>query len=208
MSFIPNSAAVPGESTIEQIANHQILCLLSPFGSWFYVPTKREEKHLGYDASLQGHKALVIQYKRLIVSKAGGRVNVSASQHSRLMSVFPRSIRPYVFYAFALHTNYHLITAEFSSGAGYLFGLRTIFVDAHSIPSGSRSISFRSNPSFSVTGQKISLPYWNLPSMVRGFQNCNLGLRSELLLESPFNENDSFRGKIFPNLNILWARAQ
>jgi hypothetical protein len=208
MSLIPNPNTVPSESTVEQIANHQILCLLSPFGSWFYVPTKPEENLLGYDASLQGQKALVIQYKRLHPSATGGRVNLSAGQHSLLTSLFPRSNRPYVFYGFAPHPTYSEINDEFSSGIGYLFGLRSIFVNAHSIPLGSRSISVRFIPFQSVTAKKVSLPFWSVPSLVREFQACNLGLRSELLQEPPFNEISVSGRKAIPNLNILWASVR
>lgn len=62
--LFPNKTQVPSESTIEQLSNHQILNNVDPLRSWMFVPTRNEEDLLGYDASLQGYKALVIQYKR------------------------------------------------------------------------------------------------------------------------------------------------
>ncbi|MGH9460506.1 MAG: hypothetical protein ACRD1X_04780, partial [Vicinamibacteria bacterium] len=67
----PNSQGVPSEATIEQLSNHHILNLLSPYGAWFFAPTRREERDLAYDASLQGYKALILQYKRLRPRGAG-----------------------------------------------------------------------------------------------------------------------------------------
>jgi hypothetical protein len=55
MKHIPIPSSVASDYTVEQIANHQILCLISPYGAWFYVPAKREETRLAYVASLQGH---------------------------------------------------------------------------------------------------------------------------------------------------------
>jgi hypothetical protein len=203
----PIPSSLPSEGTIEQIANHQILSLLSPYGTWFYVPTKPEEKNLGYDASLQNHKALVIQYKRLHPNLRGARVNLSAGQHSTLRSLFPPAPKPYVFYGFALHETYDDIAAEFSSGFGFFFGMRTIFIDAHSIPTGARSISIKFNPYISVSTMKTSLGHFVLPTLVNQFRTCNVGLRSELLNEPPYNDVPTGKGKGLPNLNIMWGRV-
>ena len=208
MKQVPTPTSVPSESTVEQIANHQILCLVSPYGAWFYVPTKREEKRLAYDASLQGHKALVIQYKRFIPSNNSGRVNLSPKQHGQLKKNFPPAATPYVFYGFALHATYDQITTQFADGFGFLFGVWTVFVDVHSIPAGARSISVRFDPFLSVmSGRgKASVPFWCLPTLVREFQSCKTGLRADLALELPREPNVDTRRQTLPNLNILWAR--
>jgi hypothetical protein len=208
MKQVPNPTSVPSESTVEQIANHQILCLVSPYGAWFYVPTKPEEKHLAYDASLQGHKVLVIQYKRFRPTKRGGSVRLSSKQHTKLKANFPSGPKPYVFYGFALHADYDQISTEFSDGLGFLFGLRTIFVDAHSIPAGAKSISVRYNPLLSVTSgrEKTGVSAWCLPTLIRELQACDTGLRADLLAEPPHNRVADTRGQVLPNLNILWVR--
>jgi hypothetical protein len=208
MTSVPNLATVPSESTVEQIANHQILCLISPYGAWFYVPTKREEKHLGYDASLQGHKVLVIQYKRFVPSKNGGHIKLSARQHKTLTDNFPAGSKPYVFYAFALHETYDQVKTEFSDGYGFLFGLRTIFVDAHSIPAGGKSVSVRYNHFPSVTYGRASaaVNFWCLPTLVRQFQICETGLRWDLANELRRQRTVDTRRQTLPNLNVLWAR--
>ena len=208
MKNVPIPTSVPSESTVEQIANHQILCLISPYGAWFYVPTKREEKRLAYDASLQGHKALVIQYKRFVPSKNGGYVKLSAKQHSTFKSNFPATAKPYVFYAFSLHATYSQIQNEFSAGLGFFFGLRTVFVDAHSIPAGAKSISVRHDPFLSVTSGRgrDAVPAWCLPSLISEFQTCNTGLRADLLRELTQEGLSDTRRQTLPNLNILWAR--
>lgn len=211
MKHVPIPSSVPSESTVEQIANHQILCLVSPYGAWFYVPTKREEKRLAYDASLQGHKALVIQYKRFNPSKNGGHVKLSAKQHGQLKSNFPPAVMPYVFYGFALHANYDQITTEFANGFGFWFGVRTIFVDAHSIPAGAKSISVRYDPFVSVTSgrPKESVSAWCLPTLVREFQSCKVGLRAESLLELPQGRGEAVADttrETLPHLHVLWAR--
>jgi hypothetical protein len=212
MKHVPTATLVPSESTVEQIANHQILCHVSPFGAWFYVPTRREEKRLAYDASLQGHKALVIQYKRFHPSKNGGRVNLSIKQHRKLMSNFPKAATPYVFYGFALHANYGEIDTQFADGFGILFGLWTWFVDAHSVPVGAKSISVSARylfPSITSGRAGTALSAWCLPTLVREFQSCKAGLRAESLLELPQGREEAVADtaqETLPHLNVLWAR--
>lgn len=198
----PHAGLVPSEATIEQIANHQILNAIGPYSAWFYVPTRREEQRLAYDASLQGHKALVIQYKRF---SATGRVGLSKKQHQTLLANFPRGASPYVFYGVSTHPTYRTLQQQFSAGAGFFFGLGAVFVDAHDIPIGT--------PSFSVTGghcppgvttrrSPIANRAYCLVCLVGGFLSCSIGARPE-----PEAAMVGAERVLLAHLNILWARV-
>jgi hypothetical protein len=201
----PFPTTPPSEATVEQIANHQILCLIASFGAWFYVPTRPEEQRLGYDASLQGHKALIIQYKRFRPAKRGASVGLSVSQHTTLTTNFPKKSTPYVFYAFALHPGYDEIRRQFDGGFGFLFGLSTLYIDAHSIPVGATSISVRYRDLRLTAGRpKVDLSARCLPTLVREFQSCTSGLRAESFEDG--RETVIDRRVTIPHLNILWAR--
>src|SRR5687768_6774696 len=113
MSIFPKWPTSPSESTVEQQGNHLLLLLLAPSPAWFFVPTKREEAKLGYDASLQGMKACLLQYKRARPLKRGGvSVKINPAQLSTLTSRCRRGGFPYVFIGVAEYRSYTHLSAS------------------------------------------------------------------------------------------------
>lgn len=194
----PLSGLVPSEGTIEQLSNHFLLNQIGPESAWFYIPTKNEERKLGYDASLQANKLLVIQYKRLRPNKSGGgSIKINLRQHRTLIRKFPPQPNPYVFYAFSIFRDYAALSLPFSLNQGHRFGCSMIFVDAHSIPTGATSISTKN------LIRKGCWPYC-LPSIAQLFLSCKVGLRFET---DYFVEFDHQTDRENPGrINVLWAR--
>lgn len=204
----PQPAIVPSESTIEQLSNHQLLSLVSPYGTWFYVPTRREEKRLRFDASLQGLKALVIQYKRLKATSAPTVLLNAAQLHDLQAKYRPRRV-PYAFIAFSHIANYAQLSQLFESGHGFVFGLMVHFVDIHSIPSTARSLVM-STPCQIIArdagraGRRYPVAHETLWSLVARFASCTVGLPAEEVEE--VGEPERGDTVPLPHLNILWAR--
>lgn len=194
----PISHLTPSEGTIEQLSNHFLLNMIGPDSSWFYVPTKNDEKLLGYDASIQANKVLVIQYKRLNPYKfGGGSIRISQSQHKTLKRNFPRKPLPYVFYAFSLYPNYRELNLPFSRSQGAMFGSSMVFIDAHSISNKSKSISTNK-----LNGKGCRS--YCLSSVAQLFLSCKVGLRIDQ--DSTFSISDSGLSKNPGRINLLWAR--
>src|SRR5690606_10526030 len=128
--------ATPNEGTVEQLSNHRLLNVLGPDSAWFYVPTRNEELKLGYDASLQEHKALAIQYKRFMpyAKKGGGRIEINGRQHRTLLRNFPRARSPYVFYAFCIQPSIAGLALLYRMGLGASITSDLYFIDIHSVP--------------------------------------------------------------------------
>ena len=181
MLTIPVGPKVPSESTIEQMSNHHILMELGPFESWFFVPDKREEKGLGYDASLQGYKALVIQYKKLIPSSTswpGGSIKIKTAQHKTLLTNFPKAKThiPYAFYGFALHHSYADIMSHMSLGGGRHIGMFFVYVDIHDVVVP-KTKAGKEPKSFTLSSTILSkLDFHNLYSLCEQFMTCKVGM--------------------------------
>lgn len=167
----PIGNSVPSESTIEQLSNHWLMNLLGPCHSWFYIPTKSEEKLLGYDASLQNYKALAIQYKRLKPNKNIGFITINKDQHSVLINNFPAQGKPYVFYAFSMCEKYTDIRTMFFNGRGIKFCRTMVFFDIHSITARSKYTSI----SYSYL-QKNKIRTYNLFKIAKNFKKCEVGV--------------------------------
>jgi hypothetical protein len=195
--FAPVPGEVPSEATIEQIANHQLLNIIGPYSTWFFVPTRHQERHLGYDASLSGQKALVIQYKRLSLRRAPGTgsIKLSPRQHSTLLANFPPGPSPYVFYGFSLVRSYADLGARFSRGAGWLMGLETIFVDVHTIAAGIKRM-----PWAHIVTHGISLH-----DLAHNFLSCTAGIR----VEQPDNfiERIAHARERVRRINLMWSKV-
>jgi hypothetical protein len=184
VSIFPKWSTPPSESTVEQLGNHLILVLLAPSPAWFFVPTKREEAQLGYDASLQGMKACVLQYKRARPLLRGGvSVKINPRQLTVLTSRYGRGSAPYVFIGAAGYRSYIHISA--SAGASPLRRAELfVFVEAHAVPSGTTSIRFTSGgPGQPVGAQCFSkrnrignvLPCVTALGLVDNLLRCNIG---------------------------------
>jgi hypothetical protein len=137
---------IPSESTIEQMTNYCLLRELGIPSAWIYVPTRNDELTLGFDASIQNTKLIIIQYKRLKQSGKSHRINLNVSQHLTLLKKFPVNskfplIKPYVFYAFSRCKNYEEVDNAFQTSRidnlNYLeFLKKCTFFDAHDINQG------------------------------------------------------------------------
>ncbi len=149
--MLPNSAffpfkTIPSESTIEVTTNHCLLTEINKPPAWIYVPTRNDELNLGYDASMQNTKLLIIQYKRLKCPRKSYRINIDRQQHITLTKKFPSGtklsyIKPYVFYAFSTCKNYEEIDSSFKKGRPDKLNYRDflkkcVFFDAHDVVPG------------------------------------------------------------------------
>ena len=164
--------SVPSESTIEQLSNHWLMNLLGPCRSWFYVPTKNEEKFLGYDASLQEYKALAIQYKRLKPTLNVGSITIKMAQHHVLLSNFPQKSVPYVFYAFSKYQEYSEIQNIYTKGRGIKFCREMVFFDVHAISPKRKNTSI--SYSFLINN---GIATYNLFQIAKYFTACTVGVR-------------------------------
>ncbi|XQA73520.1 hypothetical protein ACM9XA_19040 [Xanthomonas sacchari] len=181
MISIPIGPKVPSESTIEQMSNHHILMELGAFESWFFVPDKREEKWLGYDAFLQGYKTLVIQYKKLIPSSSswpGGSISIKTAQHKTLLKKFPKATTkiPYAFYGFALHHSYADIMSQMRVGGGRHIGMFFVYVNIHDVVVP-KSKAGKEPKSFILSSKILStIDFHNLYSLCEQFMACSVGM--------------------------------
>lgn len=144
MSLYPQWAVSPSESTVEQLSNHLILLLLWPHPAWFFVPTRREELGLGYDASLQGMKACAIQYKRIRPLKrpVGVAATINQTQLKTLRAKFPAAAVPYVFFAVAEYWDYAALGHALRTGHPLTPATSIVFLDAHQIPVAASTLRF------------------------------------------------------------------
>jgi len=209
--FRPNPSKVPSESTVEQLSNHQLLMILGAYSAWFYVPTRREEPRLGYDASLQDHKLLVVQYKAFHPWQIPetGSFKLEQKQHNKLMQIYPRRNKPYVFYAVCIVRNYRDLGAYFLNGCGNVFGQRVLFIDAHAIPRKATSVSLQGQDSISYRGANGNVSIKSVPrnllSVAGDFLSCNVGL---LMRDIEENATDNQMDKTsLPHVNVLLAKV-
>lgn len=158
MSIFPNWGMPPAESTVEQDANHLLLQLL-PSPAWFFVPTRREEKHLAYDASLQGFKACVLQYKRARILKRGGiSIQISPNQLATLVKKFGPGAKPYVFVGASEYPTYRSLGLAVRTQHPAVRAYHIQYVAAHALPTRTTTIRItRSHP----TASAIARPYIN-----------------------------------------------
>jgi len=193
--YLPTYTNIPSESTIEQLSNHHLLNIFGACSSWFFIPTRHEENKLGYDASLQEHKALIIQYKAFHPNiKGGGIININIAQHNQLKSNFPSRATPYAFYAFSLITDYKTLSSYYASNSGCCkFSDDMVFVDIYDIPANSKSFN---------TASLRSIRHYNLNRLAKMCLSCGIGIRqeyfSELLILS--DEENS-------NLSVIFAHV-
>ncbi len=193
--LFPNKAKVPSEGTVEQLSNHQILNHVDSSRSWMFVPTRNEEDLLGYDASLQGYKALVIQYKRYIPHKNNktGRIKLDKPQYDCLIKNFPPSNKPYVFYGFSNTPNYGYLMSNYAVSYGKSFARSMHFIDVHSLQSFQSSISTKN-----LKGLKLM----TLSQIVSGVKTCKIGIRSEVASE--LITFDQFFPRNTGKISVLW----
>ena len=191
---LPTYSKSPSESTIEQLSNHHLLNLFDPCSSWFFVPTKREEKLLGYDASLQEYKALIIQYKAFHpnTKKTGGSININTAQHKQLLANFPNCGIPYAFYAFSVIPDYKMLSSYYSSKSGCCnFSDNMVFIDIHDIPVGTKSFN---------NASLLSTKHYDLKTLATMCHACNIGIRNNVFSDLRIGDNEEIN-----NLSILLA---
>ena len=204
MSSAPQNE-VPSERFVEQMGNHFLMNLIGPEHAYFHIPTQAREKALGYDASLQGYKTLVIQYKRLIPNSAlyTGRVPIDLSQLANLQSKFPRSHRPYAFIGFCEHQAYSTVTSLFSAGTGSKLGERILFLDIHSTALATRP--YRKSINSVLITKVLGTEAFKLPDLARKFVECSVGqFQSDIPEGQPHVADSDLRS--FGNLSLLHAK--
>ena len=204
MSVSPPSE-VPSERFVEQMGNHFLMNLIGPDHAYFHIPTQAQEKSLGYDASLEGFKTLVIQYKRLIPNGPPyvGRIPIETVQLANLQAKFPRAHQSYAFIGFCEHQAYSTITPLFSSGSGSKLGDRIIFLDIH--PPTLAARPYLKSINSSLITPAIGKDAFKLPDLAKMFAACSVGLF----------QSDSPEGKLlladselrsYGNLSLLHAK--
>lgn len=196
---------VPSERFVEQMGNHFLMNLIGPDSAYFHIPTQPQEKLLGYDASLQGFKTLVIQYKRLVpnISPFSGRIPINTTQLLNLQSKFPKAIRPYAFICFCEHKEYSTITPLFSAGIGSKLSDRIIFLDIHSQTLASRPYPKSINST--LITKAIGTDAFRLPDLASKFVDCHVGLFQ--IGDSNYRLHvDESESKSLGNLSFLHAK--
>lgn len=194
----PIHTSVPSESTIEQMANHWLMNLRNPCYSWIYVPTRSEENYLGYDASLQGYKALAIQYKRLKPTRNIGSILINFKQHNSLVTNFPKLYKPCAFYAFSKYQNYSGIRDAYSRGRGMAFCREMVFFDIHSISPSSKSVTISYDY---LIRNKITI--YNLFQIAKMFSKCDIGV----FLNEIDKTNNRDNSEAYTRANIMVSKV-
>ena len=196
---------VPSERFVEQMGNHFLMNLIGPDHAYFHIPTQAQEKMLGYDASLQGFKTLVIQYKRLAPNLLAytGRIPIDTTQLTNLQTKFPPANQPYAFIGFCEHQTYNTITPLFSAGDGRKLSKRIIFLDIHSPTLAARPYqnSINSKLITPVLGKEA----FKLPDLAKKFVACSVGLFPSDSLERQLYVADS-ELRSLGNLSVLHAK--
>ena len=150
--------------------------LIGPDHAYFHIPTQAQEKKLGYDASFQGFKTIVIQYKRLApnLPPYTGRIPIDTTQLANLQAKFPPAHQPYAFIGFCEHQTYSTITPLFSAGAGSKLSSRIIFLDIHSPTLAARP--YQKSINSSLITPVLGTEALKLPDLARKFVACSVGL--------------------------------
>lgn len=204
MATVPANE-VPSERFVEQMGNHFLMNLIGPEYTYFHIPTQSQEKTLGYDASLQGFKTLVIQYKRLFPNTQpfSGRVPIDPTQLATLQAKFPPAKQPYAFLGFSLHQSYGTVSPLFSGGVGSSLSDNIIYLDIHSPGLNSRPYpkSINSNLIPPLLGNEA----WRLPDLASKFLECSVGLfQSEAGIDQL--RIDKSEQRSLGNLSLLHAK--
>ena len=204
MSIAP-PAEIPSERFVEQMGNHFLMNLIGPDHAYFHIPTQAQEKALGYDASLQGFKTLIVQYKRLVPNAPPytGRIPIETTQLANLQAKFPPAHQPYAFIGFCEHQAYNTITPLFSAGAGSTLSNRIIFLDIHSPTLATRP--YQKSINSSLIAPVIGTEAFKLPDLANKFVACSVGLFQSDNLEKQLRVADSELRR-FGNLSLLHAK--
>lgn len=179
MPISPVGNQIPSESTIEVMTNHYILHHLNKSHAWIFTPTRRQEKRLGYDASLQNAKVAVIQYKRIRRHAASVSIDLRAAQHATLMRVFQPQGRPYVFYCFSTYRTYAALNADYYNVNAPLFFENSLFFSAHLVPAGCTTIRFTPPGTLEDPASGTIIPYYDGLGWVFRLSRCWLGLEMD-----------------------------
>jgi len=204
MSIAPPTE-VPSERFVEQMGNHFLMNLIGPNHAYFHIPTQAQEKALGYDASLQGFKTLVVQYKRLVPNSPPytGRIPIDTTQLANLQAKFLPAHQPYAFIGFCEHQAYNTITPLFCAGDGSKLSNRIIFLDIHSTTLAARPYQKSINSSLIVP--VLGTEAFKLPDLASNFVACNVGLFQSDNPERQVRLADSELRR-FGNLSLLHAK--
>ena len=184
MAPTPSLSKVPSEHTIEVLANHYLLNGISRARCWLFCPSTNEELLLGYDASAQNLKSLLIQYKALTYKSAtSASIALDQIQHATLLANFPAKSWPYVFYGFCTHRTYAELDAGYKSPKAPEFFDNCLFIDAHSLPAGTSRLrySFTANQVLPIVSNKAtnSVPFIRGRELICGISSCSIGDRKE-----------------------------
>lgn len=185
MSAYPRWNASPAESTVEQLANHLVLTLLFPRRAWMFIPTRREEKQLAYDAALQGMKLCIVQYKRAQRVLANGSLGVSldGQQLANLKKKFPARSNRYVFVGLCDLASYRDLALTVNAHGQLGPANHLYFVDVHALPAGCTTLRLttaspvRPPHVVPVVSRRASppAPVIGLPALVRSLIDCSAG---------------------------------
>jgi hypothetical protein len=204
MSVAP-STEVPSERFVEQMGNHFLMNLIGPDHAYFHIPTQAQEKTLGYDASLQGFKTLVIQYKRLIPNLPSytGRIPIDTTQLANLQAKFPPAHQPYAFIGYCEYQTYNTITPLFSAGTGTKLSDRIVFIDIHSPTLAARP--YQKSINSSLITPILGTEALKLPDLAGRFVACSVGLFQSDSTDGQLRVADS-ELRSFGNLSLLHAK--
>lgn len=172
----PTPQNIPNETTVQDLSNHYLLSSLHSRSAWIYCPTRQEEIRLGYDASLQNGKTVLLQYKSL--SYAGRylvSIRLDQRQLATLLTNFPQRTTPYLYYGFCDYRSYRELDNDFLTVGSPEFFRHMLFIDIHSLAPNTHTI--RRHNDGSMTGfpsQQQLIPVRG-PRIAQGIRTCTIG---------------------------------
>ena len=203
---VPSPNEIPSERFVEQMGNHFLMERLGSDHTFFHIPTQPMEQTLGYDASLQGFKNVVIQYKRLHpnVAPLTGRIDIDSAQLAVLQLKYPPSHVPYAFLGLCRHKTYSTVSPIFSTGQGRKLAAEIIFIDIHS-----PTVNFRPHPGSLNT--KLIVPVigteaFRLPKLALEIKKCNVGTFEHESLALREQHSDSGREATTGSVSLLFTK--
>lgn len=167
---------------MEVLANHYLINGIARARCWIFCPSTNEELLLGYDASTQNTKSIIIQYKALTYASSNtASAPIDAAQLGTLLANFKAKTWPYVFYGFCTHRSYKEVDDGYKSKNSPEFFDNCIFVSIHDLPAGASRLrySFKSSTVHPIVSNKAKAPirYLRGRDLVCGITSCRVGDR-------------------------------
>ncbi len=179
----PNPVNIPSEHTIENLSNHFLLKCLNNPKAWIFCPTPFEEKTIGYDASIQKHKIILIQYKRLEYIYATGDIKIKINPAQRVTFAAQAEGIPTdaAYYSCCVLPSYSTVSANFLAAPPQTYFNHCVFFKESDLPLGTTFISGNLAAGFDACGfggvRLGYVPHITGPAFCANIRACRIGGR-------------------------------